>query len=265
MVRVKDKQIVLDDEEFELLKNFSEMELIPNREGIFLLIDKNKVLAEEGKQVCIDVPLIEEQHEVIEMITKGNLKELVEGAFEDKLNDKQKKALLELKASGKVFLFKLNESYKKGVYKVREEEKKDAKVELAEIKETKKNAPKASEDFNAETKLLPDYTLEVDGFVATKNNERARILSVEHKEQIEGKELFGIKSFEGIYYLVNGKLFEKYKLKIISLLEKENNKPLEEIAKTLNASLELIKIVIEFLKEDGEVLEKIKGEIHFIQ
>ena len=258
MVRVKDKQIVLDDAEFELLKNFSEMELIPNREGIFLLIDKNMVLAEEGKQVCIDVPLIEEQHEIIEMVTKGQLNELVEGVFEDKLNDKQKKALLELKASGKVFLFKLNETYKKGVYKVREETKK--------LEPTKdKNAPKASEDFNAKEKLLPDYTLEVDGFVATKNNERARILSVEHKEQIEGKELFGIKSFEGIYYLVDGKLFEKYKSKIISLLEEKNNLQLEEIAKEINASNELVKIIIEFLKEEGELFEKTKGEISFIQ
>ena len=265
MVRVKDKQILLDDAEFELLKNFTEMELIPNREGIFLLIDKNKVLAEEGKQVCIDVPLIEEQHEIIEMVTNGNLKELVEGVFEDKLNDKQKKALLELKASGKVFLFKLNETYKKGVYKVRGEEKECVKKELDKIEQKKKEIIFDSDNFNAEEKLIPDYVLEKDGFVATKNNERARILSVEHKEQIEGKELFGIKSFEGIYYLINGKLFEKYQTKIISLLETTNNLQIEEIAQKVNASIELVKIVIEFLKEEGELFEKTKGEISFIQ
>jgi hypothetical protein len=271
MARVEDKKIVLNEEELALLKNGEEFDLIPNREGIFLLIDKKKAVEEEGAQVCVSVPLIEAHQEVIDLIKKGKLNELVEGKFEEKLDEKQKTALLELKSTGKVFLFKLNETYKKGVYKIKEdeesenkEEKGDAKKELEEIKKKKKKK-KDSEDFNAKPKQFPDYTLEDDGFVATKNNERARILSMEHKEQIEGKELQGIKSFEGIYYLVDNKLLEKYKLKIIQVLEQKNNLQLEEIAKEINASAELGKIVCEFLKEEGEILEKKKGEISFIQ
>jgi len=49
------------------------------------------------------------------------------------------------------------------------------------------------------------------------------------------------------------------------LLEEKNNLQLEEIAKEINASNELVKIIIEFLKEEGELFEKTKGEISFIQ
>ncbi len=247
MAKIENNKIVLNNEEFELLKGFNEFELVPNQKGIFLLIDKKVAVEKEGAQVCVNVPLVEEHEQVIGLIRKSNLSELVEGKFEEKLDEKQKRALLELIASKRVFVFKLNDSYKKGIYRISEGEKKE------------------SEKFGKEKKVLPDYNLEEDGFIATINTERARALSSEYKEQIEKNELKGIKTFEGIYYLVQTKLVNKYLEKILLLIREKKEISLEEIAEKENISTELTKIIIEFLKDEGEILEKKKGKYKFIE
>jgi hypothetical protein len=246
MAKLIDQKLVLSKEEFELLKDFKEFELVPNKKGIFLLIDKTVALEKEGAQVCVNVPIIEAHEEVIGLIKKSKLNELVEGKFEEKLNEKQKKALLELVTSKKVFVFKLNDTYKKGIYRISEKKE------------------KASEEFSKEKKVLPDYSLEEDGFIATTNTERARGLSYEFKEQIEKNELKGIKTFEGIYYLTETKLIDKHSEKILKIIKEKKETDLEEIAMQENISTELAKIIIEFLKDEGEILEKKKGFYKFI-
>jgi len=253
MAKLEGSNLVLSSEERELLKKSKDFELIPNQEGIFLLIDKALAMENEGKQFCVDVPLLEEQQKVIGLVKKARMSDLVEGKFEQQLSDKEKKALLELIISGKIFVFKLNDSYKKGIYRVHDEEE-----------TTKTQTVKESENFEAVKKLLPDYNLETDGFIATTNNERAKILSSEHKEQIEKGELKGIKSFEGVYYLIENYLLTKYTTKLLSFFENNPQTSAEELAKEINVSLDLAKIVCEFLKEDGELLEKTLGQYSYI-
>ncbi|MBT7241456.1 MAG: hypothetical protein HN878_03125 [Candidatus Diapherotrites archaeon] len=255
MAKLVGSNLVLSSEEMELLKNSKELEIIPNQEGIFLLIDKDLAVENEGKQFCVEVPLIEEQQKVIGLIKKTRMSDLVEGKFEQQLGDKEKRALLELVSSEKVFVFKLNDSYKKGIYRVKDEEGNE---------KTKKRGKRESENFDAEKKALPDYTLETDGFIATTNNERAKILSGEHKEDIEKGELKGLKSFDGIYYLIENDLLEKYMSAVLNSFEKKHETTLIELTKEINVSEELVRIVCEFLKEDGELLEKTKGQYTYI-
>jgi len=256
MAKLEGSNLILSSDERELLKSCKDLELIPNQEGIFLLIDKALAMENEGKQFCVDVPLLEEQQQVIGLIKKTRMSDLVEGKFEQQLNDKQKRALLEMIASGKIIVFKLNDSYKKGIYRVKEDEEKE---DVA-----KKQEKKESENSTAEKKAAPDYTLEKDGFIATTNNERAKILSQEYKEQIENGELKGIKSFEGIYYLIQTYLLEKYTKKTLQIFENKNETTIEDLSKEISVSIELTKIVCEFLKEDGELLEKKKGKYTYI-
>jgi len=284
MAKIEDGKIVLTKDELNLLKNSEELELIPNQEGVFLLIDKKIALEQEGKQVCVEVPLIEEQEQVLKLIEKGNLSELVEGKFEETLNEKQQRALLELIVAKKVFVFKLSESYKKGVYRIKEDEEKtgaeekngektgaeqkgkleEQKSELENEEQKKKIKIFDSENSEATPRLLTEYSLEKDGFVATKNVEMAKALSNKYRKRIEDKELIGIRNFEGVFYLIENKLLEKYLKKFLEELEKEKTITIEGITKKLNVSIELTKIVLEFLKEDGEIIEKKKGSFNYI-
>ncbi|MFA5763876.1 MAG: hypothetical protein WC915_03605 [archaeon] len=257
MAKIVNGKIILTNEESLLLKDNTEFELIPNQKGIFLLIEKD-VVTDVNHITCFvdetDMMKIDKiELEVINKIRTAKLSDLVEGKFELTLNPEQKKALTKLIKEEKIILFKLNETYKKGVYKIAEEKK-----------ETIDNTPKESENFNAPTKLLPDYNLQKDGFISTTNTERARILSSEYKEQIESNNLRGIKSFEGVYYLISNALIEKHLGNLIKILEKEKELTIEELAKKENISIELTKIICEFLKEDGELLEKQKGKYKYI-
>ncbi len=265
MTKLENGKLILSKEEIELLKGVNDLELVPNQKGIFLLIDKK--LAKEASHIACSIEekqkenteiknekenkveeRNEKQEEVIGLIKKAKLSDLVEGRFEKQLLEKQKQALLELVASGKVFVFKLNSSYKKGIYRVKEDEK----------------VKRESEKFSNEKKPLPDYNLEKDGFIATSNTERARILSQEYRERIEKNELRGIKTFEGTYYLVENHLLEKHIESLLKIMQIEKQISLEELAKKENISTELCKILCEFLKEDGEIMEKKKGNYTFI-
>lgn len=149
MAKVIGKNISLNPEESNLLGEGKEYEIIPNDKGIFLMIDKTHLKEKEGKQVCVKVPALEEEkQQVIELIQKRKLSELVEGKFESTLNENQKKALLQLVTSGQVFVFKLNESYKKGVYRIKEDEEKNGNREKKE-----------SEEYKAKEKNWNEYNL----------------------------------------------------------------------------------------------------------
>lgn len=262
MVKVIDKKVALSTEELHLLGEGKEYELIPNQKGVFLLIEKQIIAKNEGKQVCVSVPhheelinpLEEEKEQVIGLVKKSNLSDLVEGKFEEKLNEKQKKALSELIKEGEVFVFKLNESYKRGVYRVKENE---------EVNENR--SKKESEDFNAKEKNLEEYNIENDGFLAVKNTDKARAISYEYEGQIKEGLLKGIRTFEGTYYLLETDLLKNGITKIANAFEGKKALTIEELAQKINYSKLLTKIVCEFLKEEGEVLEKRKGQYAYIK
>lgn len=256
MAKLLGKNIVLSTEEQKLLANTPELVLIPNQEGVFLLIDTRVLEKNEGKQVVVKVPVLEEEkQQVLEIIKKSRLSDLVEGKLENILNDAQKKALIELLVSGKVFVFKLNETYKKGVYRIKDDE------ETTSAQRGKKD----SENALAPEKPIPEYNLDQDGFVIAHNSDKAKELSHIHEQSIKEGFLRGIKSFDGYYYLIEQKLLEHYMKKAILVLNQKEEQLADELAKNLEASQLLTKIICEFLKEDGELLEKKKGHYKYIK
>ncbi|MEK6958868.1 MAG: hypothetical protein AABW59_02370 [archaeon] len=262
MAKVEKERIILSAEEAILLKGIAEVELIPNQKGVFLLIDKGIMGKNEGKEVCVQVPAKEKpsdpkeetRQEVAGLIKKGKLSELVEGKFEATLNEKQRKALLEMVVSGKIYVFKLNETYKKGVYRLNEE----AEAE-------KEREKKDSENFGAPEKPIDEYNLGVDGFIIARYPERARNLSMEYETPIREGKLKGMKSFDGNYYLISTELLEAYIQKTMIAFGSAPTMTLEDLAKNTNASLTLTRIVCDYLKEEGELIEKKKGQYTYIK
>jgi len=255
MAKVDKEKMLLSGEEIKLLEHGKEYDLIPNQPGVFLLIDKGLLGKIEGKEVCVTVPALDdEKQEVIGLIKKGRLSDLVEGKFEGTLNDQQKNVLLELVATGKVFVFKLNETYKKGVYRVKDDENQNKERELKE-----------SENPLAKEKPIEEYSIEKDGFLVTKNMDRAKQISQQYEPLIRQGALKGIKSFDGNYYLLQTDLLDTYINKVIIALNNEQTQTLEELAKNISASQTLTKIICEFLKEEGELLERKKGQYTYIK
>jgi hypothetical protein len=255
MAKVDGDKLLLSGEETKLLTHGQELELIPNMKGVYLLIDKGVLGDSKGKNIRVELPeMDEEKQQVIGIIRKSRLSDLVEGKFETLLNDRQKKSLLDLVAGGKVFVFKLNETYKKGVYRVKD----DSAAE-------KERQVKESESAEVKEKPLEEYSLDRDGFLVTKNAEKAKQISQEYEGMIRQGMLKGIKTFEGNYYLIQVDLLTAYTDKIIVVLGNAQTMNLEDLSKGINASQILTKIICEFLKEEGELLERKKGQYTYIK
>ena len=256
MAKLLGKSITLSDSEAKLLNGKTELVLLPHQEGVFLLVDSSLLSKKEESEEYSNIPKInldETKQEVIGLIKKEKLSDLVEGKFESTLNEVQKLALNELLKEGKVFVFKLNESYKKGVYRVKEEE-------ISAEKKTKE-----SENFSAPEKQIQEYTLENDGFVIANNTSLAKELSYKYGQKIKEGILKGIKSFDGYYYLIEQKMLEQYMKKATKSLNEKEEQTLEELAQKINTSKTLTKIICEFLKDEGELLEKKKGNYKYIK
>ncbi|MEI7961950.1 MAG: hypothetical protein WCI04_06460 [archaeon] len=254
MVKVTGKIIELSKEEIELLGEDKEYELIPNQKGTFLLIDKE--LLKEKNEVIPKKQIAGEDDKqyVIGLIRKGSLSELVEGKFESTLNDMQKKALLELVATEKVFVFKLNETYKRGVYRLKEEGTSEENHEK-----------KDSEEFNAPEKPLEEYNLEKDGFLIVRSKDKASQVSYQFEKQIREGHLRGIRSFDGNYYLIQTNILNNYITKTLLAMSQKTTQTNEELAQNIKVSKLLTKIICEFLKEEGELMEKKKGDYQYIK
>jgi len=210
-----------------------ELEINRAKQGIWVISEGNrekKALPEKNE---LDV-------KIFDLLFKKSLSDGVEGKFESFLSEKELARFRELLAEGKIVNFKLSDKYKKGVYKIAGEKRKE------------------SENPEAQEKQIQDYSLEKDGFLVAKNEDRAKRISDDLQEDIREGRIKGIKSFDGNFYIIENDLLEKYREKACDTIRKKNSLALSELARNIDASRMLTRIVCEFLKEDGEIIEKRK-------
>ena len=252
-------------------------ELFRASDGIWVLVKKNK-----------ENPL---DARIFSLLREKDLNERVEKRFEKFLNKEETTRFRELLKEGRIVAFRLSPKYQRAVYKTREEIEKNIKVsrekgggqakavpvEMAaesgvaegnaatsEGSGAKACAEKESESFDADEKRVDEYSLQKDGFLVFKNSENAKILSVKLKEDIEGGKIQGIKGFDGFYYIAETDLYLKHRANVLDAIKSEKGILLERIAEKAGISRMLAKVVCEFLKDEGEVIEKRKDSFQAI-
>lgn len=209
-------------------------------------LEKGKwLLVESGKTEEIQKQNEAEQ-KIIGLIGDKKLSERVEGKFEKLLSKEELPVLKKMLDEGKVIAFKLSDKYRKAVYKLASEKKKE------------------SEQFDAKEKAIEEYSLENDGFLVVKNEMRARKISDEMKPQINEGRVKGIKTFEGLFYIIENDLYQRYREQMIEIIKANKKISLPELSKNMNVSATLCKIVAEFLKDEGEIIEKTKESYCYI-
>jgi len=265
--------IELNREEFQKLEGgSSEFEIAKAKDGLFVLIQKNVIGKNETEKNSMEkidekakigeiAKIAENAHamenenakffeidsKILGLLKVKGLSERVEGNFEKLLNNEELERLKELVKEEKVIPFKLNESYKKAVYKLPELKKKE------------------SESIEAKDKAIEEYSMENDGFLIVKNEERAKRISQDFAEKIKSNEIKGIKSFDGNYYIIENPLIEKYRNRLIKEAKEKKSISLNEISSNIGISKTLARILCEFLKEDGELIEKKRELFQYIE
>ena len=257
-------------------------ELFRASDGIWVLVKKEKMQVKEN-------PL---DARIFSLLREKDLNERVEKRFEKFLNKWEEARFRELLKEGRIVAFRLSPKYQRAVYKTREEIEKNIKVSrekgggqpepvpagrAAESKAAtggggsgsegsgaKACVEKQSESFDADEKRVDEYSLQKDGFLVFKNSENAKILSVKLREDIEGGKIQGIKGFDGFYYIAENDLYLKHRVRVLDAIKSEKGILLEKIAEKAGISKMLAKVVCEFLKDEGEVIEKRKDSFQAI-
>ncbi len=241
------------------LKQGKEYELAEVKKGFFVLYESTvkKTSAEFDKRI-------------FKLLREKSLSERVEGKFEELLNEKEKARFKELISEGRIIPFRLNEQYKKAVYKSREEieashpSKVPRREERPREKEVEKETlrpvilPRTQSVEPKEKGSDSRRSLEKNSFTVLSSEEEAKRICEEMKEQIRRKEILGTKSFDGDYFVIKSALYDKHSPAVLNLIKNNSPITLSELSEKLRLDRQLVKVICEFLREEGEITEKRK-------
>jgi hypothetical protein len=208
------------------------------KDGVWIILKKDKP-AER-------LPPAKEKDDAGERITglleNRPLSERVEGKFEKLLKADELKSLTEMLKTGEVVRYK-GQNYRKSVYLLKNESEKRAAAGSG-----KAGRERFSEEGN---------DIEKNGFAVFNDEKTAMDFSEAYREDIRERSVIGIKSFDGCFYFVRMGLFKRRSGPLLEYLSKKRGVYLSELGKTLKNRM-LAKVMIEFLKEEGLVIEKRK-------
>ncbi len=216
-----------------------EYEAAKAKPGIFLLT--------EGKEKSPRTREVKLDKRLSDLLERANLSDRVEGKFEKKLGAEEKKHFEKMKGEGKIVPFRLSDKYKKAIYKTKREIDSDALIKHPA--EKTRREPSSIEEA---------FSLERDDFTVTKSEGKAKELSDKFREQIKKKEILGVKSFDGDYVVIKKELYEKHSPEVLRYIKGHSPVSADALSDALNLKKPLVKVVCEFLREEGEITEKRK-------
>lgn len=222
---------------------FSEIDLkeITN-EALCLIKEEIKPVVNKNPQ---QKTTTETKTKIIDLLNDKTLefKNKLEGNFEKLLNKKDLDVFKEMLNNKEVILHKLSEKYKKSFYKPNVK----TYTDVSYIKN----------ENNTKDNIKDIDKFKQNEYVIFKNDFLAQRFSQTFSEQLRKGEIRGTKSFDGQYYVIFTSVFEKISKKI--LINFKEDFTVLEVAEQLKQPDDLIRCVLEVLKEDCVVIEKKKG------
>lgn len=226
------------------LKAGCEYELSKARDGLWVLVET--AAKKQEPKIQVD----DTEQKIIGMLRKLPPRDRMEGWFEKKLTEEERKKFSEMLTNGAVVKFKSSEVFRKALY-------------VPGKHTAKTRAPEKS--FENKEKPFPDFTLEKDGFVVVKNEMRAKALSEELRDRIKAGEIKGTRAFTGEFYIVLSDLLESAEEKVIKEMKAAKKYELSALSAKIGLTETLVKIAMEFLKEEGQIIEKKKDSYQYIE
>lgn len=222
---------------------------------------------------------------ILGLVRNKSLADRVEGKFEKLLNERELRKFQGLLAQGKVIAFKLNESYKKAVYKVPEEVSgnsgntnkgsdtggKGVEVNTCAGEESSVTVNQNSKQELGDWKkaIAKSSCAEVvefgdRGFMVVKNEVLARRMGEELSEGLKTGNVRGMKSFDGNFYIIDNEVYKKHAERVLDYLRSKGTADVQEISQHLELGINITKAVSEFLREDAEIVEKSRNVYKYI-
>ncbi|MDD4984031.1 MAG: hypothetical protein PHH82_04325 [Candidatus ainarchaeum sp.] len=115
----------------------------------------------------------------------------------------------------------------------------------------------------AQTSMFKNSEIHTKGFFIFEDSNSATKFAYSIREDIEQEKVKGIKGFNNRFYFFSTTYYTKMKDKIIPLLT-VSPQTLTQLAEGLEVNEDIVKGILELLKEDGLVFEKKKDVFHKI-
>ncbi|NCP71991.1 hypothetical protein GW835_01185 [archaeon] len=235
-------------EESNDLEVFIGKPLILEKEGSFLKISLKESLSKKEEGSVKEVDSVDlRKKKILNLLNDKSLtfQDKVEGSFEKLLNKEDLLIFKDMLKNNEIEIYKMSSKYKKGVYQPSNYKEMNFK-----------------KDFN-DSKNSEFSDFQTNKYIILKDVNLAKKFSLDFEELIKSKEVIGIKSFDGNYYVIYKYLFIEIKNNLFNLNLKENFS-LDFLSLKLNYSKEVLKVVIEILKDEGLIIEKRKGNYVFV-
>ncbi len=231
----------------KIVKKHTTYFINPKDEEERKLIDKYVFSEIELKEITEKVACLiktEENTETKEINTKQKItallndksldfKNKLEGRFEKLLNKKDLAVFKEMVEKKEIVLDKLSNKYKNFFYKVNNKS------------QSKETMDEKFEEFKKKEHVI------------FSQDSLAQKFSQTFTKQLQSGEIRGTKSFDRCYYVVSSSVFDKLSDQILKQFEKDFT--IKEVAEKLKVSEDLIKCVLEILKEECSIIERRKG------
>ncbi|MFH1697300.1 MAG: hypothetical protein ABH854_05355 [Candidatus Diapherotrites archaeon] len=281
----KDFTLALGQADFNSLglNPAKDYEITKIKNGVYVLVEGDEKTAEPVQARDVEGEKIRKMLE-----GKDRLAQRVEGKFEKLLNNAELARFNEMLGAGEIEKFRLSDKYKKAVYQLKGARDGEGATEKTNTTGAKTNStnntpsdsgaqklgaensgsehnPAAKDSQGAAVKSPGqvqkggEFTLTKDGFMVVHTEGLAKQISAEKADDIKRGEILGIKSFDGPFYVVKAPVYERTRAKIEAVMKKCDTKTLDAIMKETGAVQELVRIVCELMKEEGNLIEKRKG------
>lgn len=208
-----------------------------------------------------ETPLSPLHQKVLRLLKTHRLPDLIEGRFERFLSAEELKAFHELIQKGKIVVIKSNPKFDKGIYREAMSPEQRTAVSTHSSPSVEK---KTVTHTMVVEKAVEEYSLLQDGFMILRSDGAAKAASFDLADRIRGGEIKGIKSFDGFYYIIETSLLEKFMSPLLSALKEKKKEELPALALSQAVPTILARIVLEFAKEDGMVIEKKKNLFAYV-
>lgn len=241
----KSSSLIIEGKEFDSMgfPRDKEMELIKVEEGVWVITQKS--VPEKKEEKSQEITKIDEtEQKIIGYLREKPFKDRIEGNFERILSKEELLKFRQMLKEGKVEKYKSNPKYKKAVYQAR--------------------LPEANRKFENVEKGIEEFSLEKDGFIVVKNEQRAKMLSEQLAEKVKAGEVMGTRSFEGTFYIIDSTFYNEKSGKVLDKIRELRNASLETLSRDLSLTPTVVRIICTFLNEEGQILEKRKEFYQYI-
>lgn len=182
----------------------------------------------------------------------------VEGIFENFLKKEDLVFFKKMLLDKTVITYKQSDKYKKSLYVINQQFIKTPEEQIIKENNSKLLDSKSNENIDS---VVKDFYKKKYSLI--KSVDVANSFSKQLYPKFKNNEIKGIKSFDGYFYVIFVDFYLSLKEQIFSC-NLNKNFTLEDLSKLLNKETELLKIVIEFLKEEGLLIEKRKNIFYLI-